>query len=140
MDFNRLKENIYSDCSRRAYAGAIIGTICGFMFGAMDAGRVSGLTSDYTKVLEKIKSPVVTRVFFRQNMLTTVLFGGMFTTYQVTKCALDNYGPQDWDNIPQSAVACVVGLAPVIGFRNMRRNLPYALVLVGMDVYQGGLK
>mmetsp|Transcript_16845 Transcript_16845/g.27231 ORF Transcript_16845/g.27231 Transcript_16845/m.27231 type:complete len:92 (+) Transcript_16845:483-758(+) len=90
-----------------------------------------------TQTMVKMKDPVVMRFFFRQQLGTTAMFAGMFATYQVVQCLLTEQGMERPVAIAGGTAA---GVAPFLPNRLFRRSLPWALVLVGMDVYSGGIK
>mmetsp|Transcript_3256 Transcript_3256/g.5454 ORF Transcript_3256/g.5454 Transcript_3256/m.5454 type:complete len:138 (+) Transcript_3256:102-515(+) len=128
----------WPDCARNAFAGGFIGTVCGFMFGTADAGKSAGLTTDFSKVGSKLRDPTLMRFFFKNQMQTTLMFGGFYTLYQTSRCLIENH--TEIDKYAGMAGATVVSLAPVLPSRLFRRNLPWALCLVGMDAYSGGLQ
>mmetsp|Transcript_30547 Transcript_30547/g.48917 ORF Transcript_30547/g.48917 Transcript_30547/m.48917 type:complete len:162 (+) Transcript_30547:93-578(+) len=124
-------------CARNAYAGGIIGTICGFMFGSVDAGKVSGLTTDFATMPTKLRDPNIMKFFFRSQLTTTAMFGGMFSVYQAVRCTIQE--TTDMEYPVAVGAAAITGVGPFLPSRHFRRSLPWALVLVGMDVYSGGL-
>lgn len=126
------------ECGRRGLAGIVIGGITGATFGVVEAARASTLSSDWKTIPTKLRDPTVMRFFFRHHMTTTALFGGMFGTYQIMRCALEKN--TDLDEYTNAGVAAVGSMLPFLPSRIMRRNMPFALMLVGMDVYNGGLK
>lgn len=103
----------------------------------MEGAKNAGLVTDLKVLPQKLRDPVVMRFFFRQQLATTAMFGGMFCTYQTVQCAL---GLQQVDRPFAVAGAAVAGVAPFLPSRTFRRNLPWALMLVAMDVYGGGMK
>ncbi|GBG28398.1 Hypothetical Protein FCC1311_046212 [Hondaea fermentalgiana] len=87
--------------------------------------------------MTKFRDPVVMRFFFRQQLGTTAMFAGMFATYQTVSCLVSEQGVERPVAVAAGAAA---GVAPFLPNRLFRRSLPWALVLVGMDVYSGGIK
>ena len=85
------------DCVQKAYAGAVIGTVCGFCFGAMDAANASGIVSDpsFAAIRQKLRSPTIMRFYFRHHLGVTGMFGLMYTTYQSAKCGIEVYAGPD---------------------------------------------
>jgi hypothetical protein len=129
-----------NECGRRALAGIVIGGVTGATFGVVEAAKVSTLSKDWKSLGTKLRDPVVMRFFFRHHLTTTALFGAMFGTYQVMRCTLEKVGPADMDEYAMAGTAAVGSMLPFLPSRIMRRNMPFALMLVGMDVYNGGLR
>jgi len=102
----------------------------------VEAAKSAGISSDFTKIGVKVRDPVLMRFFFRQQMSTTAMFGGMFAVYQTVQCACRR---NEMDLVTSTAVAGPVALVPFISSRLFRRNLPWALVLIGLDIYGGGM-
>lgn len=130
------------DGSRRFMGGGIIGLVCGFTFGAVDAANVVGLTGTkepFTKSVARLGDPKVMRVFFAHQMRVTAGFGVMFAGYQVSRWGLEQSFPNMEEEV-QTILSAGAGIAPVLPSRAMRRNLPWMLVLVGFDWWNGGVK
>ena len=138
---------IYShDGLRRTFGGTVVGTVCGFSFGGVDAAKVVGLTAkdganalNLHNIMKKLVDPKLMQAFFKHQLKVTGCFGVFFGSYQCARWALDKHYPI-LDDEQQTFIACAAALAPVLPTRVMRRNLPWALALVGFDWWNGSLK
>eukprot|EP00924_Labyrinthula_sp_SR-Ha-C_P008402 maker-scaffold_11-snap-gene-12.8-mRNA-1 protein AED:0.00 eAED:0.00 QI:36/1/1/1/1/1/2/742/144 len=131
-------ENIIdTETKRSIYGGGVVGGICGLIFGLLDGVKMSGLSADYKQLPTRIRDPKALNIVGKQMISTSLLFGIFYSVYQVSK-----YQIKDRNIItdyPTSiAAASLVACVPVIGTKVFRRNLPYAAMLVALDVYNGG--
>mmetsp|Transcript_30548 Transcript_30548/g.48923 ORF Transcript_30548/g.48923 Transcript_30548/m.48923 type:complete len:92 (+) Transcript_30548:358-633(+) len=85
----------------------------------------------------KLRDPNIMKFFFRSQLTTTAMFGGMFSVYQAVRCTIQE--TTDMEYPVAVGAAAITGVGPFLPSRHFRRSLPWALVLVGMDVYSGGL-
>jgi len=113
----------------KCYFGTLVGLTCGGCFGTM-----TGYTNLKTQrpllvaPVDKLKSVA------KHAAETAGKFGFFYTVYQGTKyCTAVARGGQD---DPFNALAGIVaGFIPLGKTTHFRHNMPYAVILVGMDVY-----
>ncbi len=108
---------------KRGLFGLICGTMTGFCFGVVDIVR------DPKAI--KTKSIEASKKLFRYSST----FGAFFAGYHGLRETLKLYVPMP----PEENVttAAIVSLLPLVVIPSLRKNLPYAFVMICIDVFNG---
>jgi len=119
----------WKDCSRQTFAGATLGSVTGIL-----AGGVQGLTALPNPAVIFTNATVQSAVV-KQAAAAGALIGLWSAVFQASRCFM--HRPQ-WSAEANIASATLI-TAPLLVVPAFRRNIPWALALVSMDWYHGGL-
>ena len=117
------------DLLRQAAFGACIGTITGSVFGFMDGMRLAG----ESPVLKKASNVSKAKYLVQGTTRSATVFGTFFAGYHVFKYGLRcTVNPGEYAEIFWAAP---VGLGALYVRPTTRAALPYASMLIGMDLF-----
>ena len=128
-----------SRLARRVGAGGFIGGVTGMTVGVVDGARVAGLSAkDIAKLGQQLASRPIQRLLVRHQLLCVGWFSAFYATYQGAAYLISEKRP-DLSANERLVTAGALTLLPMSPSRVIRRNLPFALMIVGLDIYHGGL-
>ena len=130
-----------NDLGKVGFGGIVIGSTCGGLFGLFEGIRLAGLKYDFNDLRAKLGQPRTFTIIGSQVFKTMSLFSIFFAGYQVSRFLLANRieRTKEWEKPAHATIAAIASAAPLMPSRTFRANLPYACVLVGLDIYNGGL-
>ncbi|GAB5031892.1 Hypothetical protein NocV09_00701550 [Nannochloropsis oceanica] len=124
----RFKESYFKE---RLMFGGVVGAVTGAFFGGLDAVQGIKKGEAFGVMLNTLPSKAK---FSGEHIGSAALvFSIFYSSYQgikyISKVARDE---DDWGN---PATAAITTVAPLLLSATFRRNVPYAVLLIGMDVF-----
>ena len=115
-------------CVKRAYAGTVLGVVMGGFASFANAIQAHG-----TKLPSLImRDAIVRRSVGERSLRTMGIIGVWSGVYQTTRCVLDERGVTDPENTVLSAG---VSVSPLLAIGAIRTEVPWVLILIGLDIY-----
>uniref|UniRef100_A0A7S2UVA1 Mitochondrial import inner membrane translocase subunit TIM22 n=1 Tax=Fibrocapsa japonica TaxID=94617 RepID=A0A7S2UVA1_9STRA len=125
-----LSERLFTpELGGRATFGAICGAFTGMSCGAVDGWKAARAMSP----MALVGAGGTFNVVLADTAKTGVMFAGFYTTYQSVKECTRVLRKED--DLVNSFVASAVSLSPMLLYTPFRNRLPYALMLIGLDVF-----
>jgi len=114
---------------RQVAFGACMGSMTGMVFGFMDSMKVAGESS----VLQKASNAAKGKFIFQGVTRSGLLFGGFFGSFHAIKYGIRVV--QDPGDYPEIFAAGIISLGGMYYKPFTRPSVPYAAMLVAMDVF-----
>ena len=116
-------------CVRKAYAGAILGTLMGSIAAVTNAVSTVGVN----QLVKVFTQDITSRNLLMRQSGQSILFIGLWSTlYQTARCVADESNLEE----PTSTLtAFATSVAPFLPLRVFRRQVPWVIGMTILDVY-----
>ena len=124
----------YQKLGRNGLYGGIMGCVMGFGFG-IQSGMTAAQLKSVGATFDALKNGGAQRTtLLRVARGTSLAFGGFFSLFQMGFYVATKYRNSQID-LEQFAACGALSVIPFLRVQYLRKNLPYAVALIGLDAF-----